>query len=80
MILRVGMFVIDNDDVLYEVVALTETDRYSEAVCKVMGSPEAAYMHYAIFYRSNWAWLDRESPDFRLIEEVEYFPRVVNPD
>lgn len=77
MILRVGMFVIDNDEVLYEVIALTESDKYSEAVLKVMGEPGFNYMYYSIFYRANWAWLDRENPDFRLVEEVDYVPRVV---
>lgn len=78
MILRIGMYVIDNDEVVYEVIALRETDRYSEAVCKVVGVPGANYMFYAIFYRTNWAWVDRENPDFRLTEEVDYLPRIAD--
>lgn len=80
MILQVGMFVEDNDEVVYEVIALRETDRYSEAVCKVLGAPGAEYMFYAIFYRNNWAWIDRENPDFRLVGEVDYIPRIVHED
>ncbi len=78
MNVRIGGFYMDNDDVVYEVIALTETVKYSEAVCKVVGHPEASYMHYAIFYRNNWAWCDRENPDFRLTDEVDYVPRVVS--
>lgn len=77
MILRVGMHVMDNDEVLYEVIALRETDRYSEAVCRVLGEPGHNYMFYEIFYRTNWAWLSRDNPDFRLTEEIEYVPRIV---
>lgn len=80
MILRIGGYYIDNDEVLYECIALRETDRYSEAVLKVMGEPGSNYMFYSIFYRANWAWMDRENPDFRLTEEVEYLPRLVNAD
>lgn len=77
MILRIGGFYLDNDEVLYECIAIRETDRYSEAVMRVMGEPGSNYMFYSIFYRSNWAWCDRESPDFRLTEEVEYVPSIV---
>lgn len=77
MILRVGGFYLDNDEVLYECIALRESDRYSEAVMRVMGEPGCSYMYYAIFYRNHWAWMDRECPDFRLVEEVDYFPRMV---
>jgi hypothetical protein len=77
MILRVGGFYMDNDEVLYECIALKESDKYSEAVMRVLGDAGNNYMYYSIFYRNHWAWCDRENCDFRLTEEVEYVPRIV---
>jgi hypothetical protein len=71
------MYVMDSDEVVYQVIHLTESNGYSEAVLKVQGESANHALHYSIFYRTNWAWLDRENPDFRLVEIVDYFPMVV---
>jgi hypothetical protein len=76
MELQIGSFYIDNDEVVYRCIALRGTPVYAEAVMEVMGDTSNT-MLFCVFYRSNWAWMDRESPDYRLVEEVEYFPHLV---
>lgn len=73
----VGNYYEDNDEVIYKCLAVKQVGDYAEAVMEVMGTPTPMTFVYAIFYRSNWAWCDRENPDFRLIHEVDYFPSIV---
>jgi hypothetical protein len=70
-------YYMDNDEVVYKCLVVKTTGDYSEAVLEVQGETSAGTFLYAVFYRANWAWIDRENPDFRLTEEVEYYPRVV---
>lgn len=77
MDLVIGKHYIDNDETPYKCIAIKQAEGYSEAVMELVGSPEFGTLFYAIFYRSNWAWLDRENPDFRLVEEIEFFPQGV---
>ena len=72
-----GSYYIDNDEVVYKCLVVKSTGDYSETVMEVQGEIGAGTFLYAIFYRSNWAWIDRENPDFRLTEEVNYFPSLV---
>lgn len=75
MIITPGKYYLDNDDNVYKCLVVKSLGDYTEAVMEIMGEDLA--LIYAVFYRTNWAWLDRECPDFKLIEEVEYFPSVV---
>ena len=77
MELEVGKFYIDNDENVYRCVAIaTGQGAYVEAVLRLEGYTSGSYI-FAVFYRSHYAWLDRENPDFRLTEEVEYYPHSV---
>jgi hypothetical protein len=67
----------DSDDAVFRCIALNESDAYSEAVMEYQGVASLG-TKYAIFYRNHFAWMDRENPDFRLVEEVDYYPRVVD--
>lgn len=73
--LEVGHHYLDNDDTVFRCLAVRIGSSYSEAVLEAVG--DVGMPMFAIFYRSNYAWLDRENPDFKLMEEVDYFPSVV---
>lgn len=77
MELEVGKFYIDNEEIVYRCVAVATAERgYTEAVMRLEGYTSGSYI-FAVFYRSHYAFLDRENPDFRLVEEVEYYPHSV---
>ncbi len=80
MDLELGHFYEDNDENVYRCIALASTiDGYAEAVLRMEGYADTNTMIFSIFYRSHYAWLDRENPDFRLTTEVDYFPHSVAP-
>lgn len=76
MIVQVGRYYMDSDDAVFRCIAVHESNAYSEAVMEYMGAANMG-TRYAIFYRNHFAWMDRENPDFRLTDEVDYVPRVV---
>ena len=79
MELEVGKFYIDNDECVYRCIAMSNIrgGAYQEAVLKLEGYENTNAIIFCVFYRSHYAWCDRENPDFKLVEEVEYFPHVV---
>jgi len=80
MDLILGKFYADNEENIYRVIALKAgKDGYAEAVLEMQGSVEFGHssLFFSVFYRSHYAWLDRENPEFRLTEEVYYTPHAV---
>ena len=71
-------FYTDNEENVYRVIALKAgKDGYAEAVLEMQGEFTHSSLFFSVFYRSHYAWLDRENPEFRLTEEVFYTPHVV---
>ena len=71
-------FYTDNEENVYRVIALKAgKDGYAEAVLEMQGEFTHSSLFFSVFYRSHYAWLDRENPEFRLTEEVLYTPHVV---
>lgn len=81
MNVQIGKFYEDNDENVYRCIALKQgPDSYMEAVMEVQGYADntvTSTLLYCIFYFVHYAWLDRENPDFKLTQEVEYFPHIV---
>jgi hypothetical protein len=78
MDIYLGKFYADNEDNIYRCIALASgPDGYAEAVMKLEGYSGTTTIMFCVFYRSHYAWMDRENPDYRLSEEVDYFPHVV---
>ena len=80
MDLLLNRFYCDNEENIYRCIALKAgKDGYAEAVLEMQGNVDFGHsaLFFSIFYRSHYAWLDRENPEFRLTEEVHYTPHVV---
>jgi len=76
---EVGRFYMDNEENVYLCLHRARSNRtYEECVMMLQGHNLGgnAYV-YCVFYRTNYAWLDRENPEFRLIEEVDYYPHMI---
>jgi len=69
----------DNEENIYRVIALKAgKDGYAEAVLEIQGeSYSSTTLLFSVFYRSHYAWMDRECPEFRLVSEVCYTPHLV---
>ena len=74
---QVGKHYMDNEENVYKCIATMTKGPYSEAVMQLTGRLESQAAFYFVFYCSQYAWLDRENPDFKLLEEVEIFPSLV---
>ena len=73
-------FYADSEENIYRCIALKAgKDGYAEAVLEMQGNVEFGHssLFFSVFYRSHYAWLDRENPEFRLTEEVHYTPHAV---
>lgn len=80
MDLLLNRFYCDNEENIYRVIALKAgKDGYAEAVLEMQGNVDFGHstLFFSVFYRSHYAWLDRENPEFRLTEEVHYTPHAV---
>ena len=73
-----GRFYEDTEDNIDRCVALAHgPDGYAEAVMRLEGYGATSTIIFCVFYRSHYAWLDRENPDYRMRGEVDYFPHLV---
>lgn len=78
MEVRLNCFYEDNETNIYRCIAIKlGADGYTEAVMEMMGDVSNSTLLFSVFYRNNWAYVDRECPEFRLTEEVYYTPHVV---
>ncbi len=75
--MRVGAYYVDNEENIYKCLAIYSNHHYSEAVMQLTGDLSSQASFYFVFYRSNYAWVDRENPDYKLMEETYIFPSLV---
>jgi hypothetical protein len=76
---EVGKYYIDNEETIYKCVAYHTTGHYSEAVLQLQGHLESQANFFFVFYKAHYAWVDRENPDYKLMDEVAIFPSLVSP-
>lgn len=78
MDIKAGNYYIDNEENIYKCISTYGSERYSEAVMHLQGDLNGQTNYFFVFYRNLYAWVDRECPDFKLMDEVLYYPHVVN--
>jgi hypothetical protein len=78
MEVRLHCFYSDQEENIYRCIAIKRgAEGYTEVVMEMMGDVSNSTLLFSVFYRNNWAYQDRENPEFRLTEEVFYTPHVV---